>query len=65
MTPVCIMPSQARLHRSTEAAAVLVVAPFLFYIATRKSLPNWARMVAAVFGVGTVLVDGYLLTKWS
>lgn len=61
---VGISQSQRRLHILSEAAAVTLVAPFMFYVATRKELPSWARFAAAAIGVGTIVVDGYLLAKY-
>lgn len=65
MTPVCIPSGQARLHRATELLAVLAVAPLLAYVALAKSPPRWARAALLAAAAGTVLVDGYLLTKWG
>lgn len=60
----CISEPRRRLHVATEAASVLTVAPFSFWLATRKELPSWARASAAVLGVAVLVVDGGLLLTW-
>jgi hypothetical protein len=59
-----IRRGQARLHVVAEAAAVLLVVPFMGFVATRKELPTWTRWTAAGIGVGTLVVDGFLLTRF-
>lgn len=59
----CIPEQQRQVHVVTEAIAVLVVAPFLFYLTAQRSLPPWARAVSFGVGVGTLLVDGSLLLR--
>jgi hypothetical protein len=55
--------TQWRVHVISETLAVLIVVPFSVYVASRKQLPAWARVVAGGIGVATLLVDGYLLTR--
>jgi hypothetical protein len=62
-TCACIPESQRQLHATSEALAVVVAAPFLFWLSANPRLPPWARVTAAVMGAGTLLVDGYLLTR--
>ncbi len=62
--PVQIPEAQRRVHIATEALALLVIAPFSFWIATRKELPPLARVTAGAIGVGTLLIDGALLLEW-
>ncbi len=61
---VCIDDDQRQLHVTSEAIAVTLVAPFMFYLAWQKGLPAWARAVSFGIGVGTVLVDGKLLLDY-
>ncbi len=60
----CISPSQRALHIGGELAAVTLVVPFMAYLATRDQLPGWARAGAAAVGIGSLLVDGYLLAQF-
>ena len=60
-----ITAEQVRLHRASEVAAVFLAAPLLFYVAFVKSPPTWARVALALVATSTILIDGYLLTKWS
>lgn len=62
--PVCVAPSQVRLHRVSELVAVLGLAPLLVYVALAASPPRWARTGLVAAAIGTVLIDGYLLTQW-
>ena len=61
---VQIPEAQRRVHIATEALALIVVAPFSLWLATRKDLPPLARVTAGAIGVGTLLVDGALLLQW-
>lgn len=61
---VQITAAQRATHIRWETAALVVVVPFMGYVATRKALPTWARVVAAGIGVGTLLIDGSLLASW-
>jgi hypothetical protein len=48
-----------------EALAVLAVAPFLLWTASRSRALNPAEKAGlAVVGVGTLAVDGYLLYRY-
>lgn len=60
-----IPAGQRRLHVASEAAALLVAAPFLGYVATRKELPGWVRLGSGVLAVATLVIDGYLLVQWG
>jgi len=64
MTPACIPPAQRSLHVVTEAVAVFAIAPFMFWLATKKQLPPWARGTSLAIAAGTLLVDGWLLTRF-
>lgn len=61
--PIVVTEGQRNLHVSSEAVAVFAVAPFMFWLAF-QDLPKWARRTSAVIGLGTVLVDGYLLLQY-
>lgn len=61
---VCIDEQQRQLHVVAEAIAVTCVVPFMFYIATQKALPAWARAVSFGIGVGTIAIDGKLLVDY-
>lgn len=60
----CITPTQRNIHVTSESIAVLVAAPFSFWLAMQKTLPDWARTLSAAIGVGTLLVDGGLLISY-
>ena len=59
-----ISDNQRMLHVSAEAIAVLIAAPFSFWLAARPELPGWARALSAVIGAGTLAVDGYLVVSY-
>jgi hypothetical protein len=60
-----ISQSQRDLHVWSEAAALVVVAPLLTYVAvTQRQLPPWQRWGLLGVAVGTLLIDGWLLTRW-
>ena len=62
---VLVSPEQARLHRKTEAVALWVGAPFMLWLATReRRLSTGERTALAAFAVGTILVDGYLWSRF-
>jgi hypothetical protein len=61
---VTIPDSQVAVHKTFEALAVVVAAPFSIWLATRKELPTWARVLSATIGVGTWIVDGGLLWQY-
>ena len=65
LSDVTIDDRQVALHKTTESLALLVVAPFLVYVASRKALPGWARVTAGVLAAGSLVVDGGLLAKWK
>ncbi len=64
MAGVTISQQQRQLHMAGEAIAVTLVAPFMFYLSTRKELPAWARVASAGIGIGTLIIDGYLLAQY-
>lgn len=64
MNDVRITPTQRTLHMTTEAVALFAVAPFMIWISGQKSLEPWARKYAMALGLGTLLVDGYLLSRY-
>jgi hypothetical protein len=47
-----------------ETIALVAVTPLLVYFATRRELPDWARLGAGAAAAGTVLVDGWLLGRY-
>lgn len=51
------------LHLASEAVAIFVVAPVLFYIAAR-GLNNYSKAFLILVGVLTLLVDGFLFYQW-
>ena len=61
---VQITTAQRDVHVRWETAALVVVMPFMGYVATRKELPSWARLLAAGIGVSTLIIDGGLLAEW-
>ncbi len=61
---VCISEQQRRVHVWSETVAVVAVAPLLAYLATRRELPDWARLGLGAAAVGTLLVDGWLLSRY-
>ena len=64
MSETRITEDQRRLHVAGEVAALVVVAPFMAWIATRKDLPPTARVLGATIGAATLVVDGVLLSRY-
>lgn len=64
LAPACIPPEQRSVHVVTEAIAVFAVVPFMFWLATKRELPTWARGTSLAIAAGTLLVDGWLLTRF-
>lgn len=64
---VADLPAQRRdFHVVTQALSVLVLAPFLIYLATRKrELKPWERNGLIVAGVACIVVDGWLLYRYT
>lgn len=60
----CITPRQRDLHVATEAIALVAVAPFMLWLSRRRELEPWARRTALGIAVGTLVVDGYLLSRY-
>lgn len=58
----CITPKQRDLHVTMESVALVAVVPFMFWLSAHPRLEPWARRSALAIGVGTLLVDGYLLS---
>ncbi len=61
---VQISARQQRVHVVSEAAAVLLVVPFLGLVAAQKELPTWMRIGVGALAVTTLALDGYLLIQW-
>lgn len=61
---VSITKAQRDVHVAAEILGLTVVAPFSFYLATRKTLPAWARAASAGVGLGSLILDGYLLSRY-
>ena len=61
---ICITESQRRVHIAAEAVALAVVAPFTFWLATRRELPTAARALSAAIGATTLVVDGVLISRY-
>jgi hypothetical protein len=61
-----ITKRQRDIHTASEAFAVAVVAPFLIYAGTRKrKLTQIERNALVGIGIATLVVDGYLLSKYT
>jgi hypothetical protein len=63
--PVLITEGQRRLHVASEWVAVALVVPALGWVALNPRVPRTARWIAGAVAVGSLLVDGYLLTRWK
>lgn len=61
---IAISKRQRDVHVTFEALAVVVAAPFSIWLATQKTLPDWARMLSGTIGVATLIVDGGLLLSY-
>lgn len=58
--------TQKTVHVASETFALLVVAPFLLYAATRKrELRPIEKGLLATAAIGTFLVDGWLLYRFK
>lgn len=64
MTDLTITTRQRNLHVAAEAVAVLAVAPFMLWLASRRALPPAARVASAAIGAATLIVDGGLLLSY-
>lgn len=64
MASVCITRRQRNLHVATEAMAVLFVAPLLGWIAYTGRVSESSRIALGAIVIGTLLVDGHLVTKY-
>lgn len=61
-----VSQEQRTIHMTTEALAVFAIAPFLVWAATRdRKLNKTEKGVLMATAVGTVLVDGWLLYRYS
>lgn len=56
--------SQRQLHVASESIALLVIAPFLLGVAQTPTLTPAQRQGLRATAIATILVDGYLLTRW-
>jgi hypothetical protein len=64
MSETRITEDQRRLHVAGEVAALVVVVPFMTWIAMRKDLPPAARVLGGTIGAATLIVDGLLLSRY-
>ncbi len=55
---------QRDVHIGSELLALLVVAPFMFALGRNTTLSPSTRRLSTAIGIGTLLVDGYLLHKF-
>ncbi len=62
---VSIPRHQRDLHVAAEWAAVLVVVPALTWIAFNSRVPRSARLIAGGVALASLVVDSYLLSRWS
>jgi hypothetical protein len=63
---VSITRGQRNLHVLAEGLAVFAVAPITAYIAyTGKFLPMWQRQFLGLVAAGTIVVDGFLLWRYT
>jgi hypothetical protein len=62
---ICIPEEQRRLHVTSEALALVIVTPFMFYVSAQRELPPWARATSFGIGVSTALIDGWLLWRYA
>lgn len=60
----CISAEQRALHVGTEIVAITVMVPFWVWLARQAVLPQWARVLSGACAAGTLVVDGYLLTRF-
>jgi type IV secretory pathway TrbD component len=62
---ICIPEAQRQVHVAAETAALVLVVPFLGWIAAQRGLAPWARWTAGAVALGTLAVDGWLLSKYA
>lgn len=60
-----ISKSQHKVHVVAESIALFVVAPFLLSVSKNEGLTESQRRGLQATAVATILVDGYLLTRWA
>ena len=61
-----ISPERKNIHMASEAIAVLTIAPFLIAVGlSKKPIDPISKKVLVGLGVGTLVLDGYLLSKWK
>ncbi len=65
MPGLLVSQKRRRVHVSAELAAVAVVAPMLWTIAAAPRLTDSHRAFLRVLAVATVLLDGWLLSRWG
>lgn len=56
--------SQVALHVVSEAAAVAIGVPLLLATAARREPTQAQRRGLRAMALGTLLVDGWLITRW-
>lgn len=61
---VCIADTQARVHASSEAVAVAVMAPFMLWLSTQENLTPTTRKLLVAGAVSSIFVDGILLWQY-
>ncbi len=61
---ITVDPARARMHMLSEGLAITVVAPYLLHLASKSRDPTDRLMLTGI-GLGTLLVDGYLLSRWT
>jgi predicted nucleotidyltransferase len=59
-----ISKSQRQLHVLSEGVALFVIAPFLLSVSKNEGLTEGQRRGLQATAVATILVDGYLLSRW-
>lgn len=52
------------LHIITEALAVFIITPIIIYIALKQS-NDWYKYFLIILAIGTLIVDGYLLSQYK
>ena len=57
--------SQVSVHVASEAVALLVAVPLLLATASTPRPTDIQRRGLRALAVGTLLVDGWLLTQWA
>ncbi len=59
-------PHRRKLHMGAEALAVFAIGPLLIATGlTKNRISPGAKRGLVALGVGTIVLDGYLLSKWK